>query len=213
MARPEQPLAIRITHWLNAVVLFVVAATGLQILAAFPALGPRGALYRWYPFQNAAPPHWLRMGGWLAGARHIHFALAWLLVINAIVYLAVYFGRGEWRRRLFVPPRDARPAAQMAGYYLRLRKTAPESGLYNPLQRLGYTSAVVLGIVEVLSGLAIYKPVQLSTLAAVFGGYDGARAVHLLGLVGLVFFTLGHVFMVATHPRTVLAMIDGGKRE
>ena len=210
--RVEQPLAIRITHWVNGVLLVFVAGSGLQILGAFPSMGPRGALYGWYPFQGKSPPGWLTIGGWLAGARHIHFALAWFLVLNAFVYLAVYFGRGEWRRRLFLRA-DISNAVQTALYYVRIRKTPPQQGLYNGLQKLGYTSAVLLGILEVLSGLAIYKPVQLSRLAALFGGYDGARAVHLLGLVALAGFTIGHVVMVALHPRTLVTIITGGRRE
>ena len=210
--RAEQPLPIRITHWINVVVLLLVAGSGLQILDSFPSMGPRGALYSWYPFQGKSPPEALMVGGWLAGARHLHFALAWFLVLNAVVYLAVYFGKGEWRRRLFMPA-DIGNAVQMALYYVRIRKAPPEQGLYNGLQKLGYTSAVLLGVLEVLSGLAIYKPVQLSFLAALFGGYDGARAVHLLGLVALAGFTLGHVLMVALHPRTFIAIVTGGRRE
>jgi thiosulfate reductase cytochrome b subunit len=81
------------------------------------------------------------------------------------------------------------------------------------LQRLAYTSAVGLGLVGVLSGLAIYKPVQLNWLAALFGGYDGARAVNLLGLVGLTLFAVMHiVLVVALHPRALVQMVTGGKR-
>jgi Ni/Fe-hydrogenase b-type cytochrome subunit len=205
-------LLIRLTHWLNVPALVIMAGSGLQILRAFPTLGPRGAPYSWYPFQGKAPPEFLRLGGWLAGARALHFAFAWLLIANGLVYVAYFFASGEWRRRLFEPRGDVRGAFAMAAYYLRLRRDAPSQGLYNPLQRLGYTSAIVLGAIEVLSGLALYKPVQLRWLAAVFGGYDGARAVHLLGLVALAGFVVGHVTMVLLHPRTMLDMVNGGKK-
>ena len=108
--RRMQPLAIRLNHWLNALFIVLMAGSGLEIFAAYPSLGPRGALYRWYPWQGVAPPGWLRIGGWLAGARHWHFAIAWFLVLNGALYLAYFFGRGEWRRRLFLPARDARNA-------------------------------------------------------------------------------------------------------
>jgi len=189
-----------------------MAMSGLQILAAFPRLGPRGEPYGWYPFAGKLPPAWMRSGEWLAGARHIHFALAWFLIANGIVYLAYFVASGEWRRRAFLPRRDVRNAMQMALYYARIRRTAPEHDLYNGLQRLAYTSAIVLGIVEVLSGLAIWKPVQLSFLAWLFGGYDGARAVHLLGLVALALFTLGHLVLVALHPRALASIFTGGQR-
>ena len=119
---------------------------------------------------------------------------------------------GEWRRRAFQPGRDSRNALQTLAWYLRLRKSPPEQELYNGLQRLAYTLAIVLGAVEVLSGLALYKPVQLSLIAALFGGYDGVRAVHLLGLAALVAFTVGHLVLVLLHPRALASIFTGGRR-
>ncbi len=78
---------------------------------------------------------------------------------------------------------------------------------------MAYTSALALGIVEVLSGLAVWKPVQLGLLGAMFGGYDGARLVHFLGLVGLGAFLVGHIVMVSLHPRSLGEMITGGRRQ
>jgi thiosulfate reductase cytochrome b subunit len=157
-------------------------------------------------------PSWLRVGDWLAGARHVHFACAWLLMGNAFVYLAFLLVSGEWRRRSFLPKRDARGAILTALSYVRLRPAPPQQGLYNGLQRAAYTAAVALGGIEVLSGLAIWKPVQLRWLTTSFGGYDAARAIHFLGLVALAAFVLGHVVMVACHPRTLLKMLTGGRR-
>src|SRR5437660_11763720 len=104
--RRPQPLTIRLSHWLNVPILLLMAGSGLQILSAYPSLGPRGAQYSWYPFQNTAPPKWLTFGGWLAGARNWHFALAWFFILNGIAYLIYFFASGEWRRRLFLPGRD-----------------------------------------------------------------------------------------------------------
>jgi len=209
-ARPAQPAIIRITHWLNVPALVIMAGSGLQILAAFPDFGPRGARYAWYPLADRAPPEWLRLGGWLAGARSLHFAVAWLLVVNGLVYVGYGLASGEWRRRIFRPRSDGPGAFRMALYYLRIRKEPPAAELYNPLQRLAYTSATALGIVQVLSGLALYKPVQLSWLAALFGGYDSARFVHFAGLLLLAAFTFVHVVMVLLHPRTLWDMVTGG---
>jgi thiosulfate reductase cytochrome b subunit len=210
--RAEQPLAVRITHWANVPLLAVMAASGLQILAAFPEMGPKGSPARWYPLQQWTPPSWLRAGEWLAGARHLHFGLAWLFLANALVYVLWMAASGEWRRRAFHPRRDGRNALQTFSWYLRLRKSPPEQGLYNGLQRLAYTTAVFLGAVEVLSGLALYKPVQLSPIAALFGGYEGARAVHLLGLAALLAFTVAHVVLVLLHPRALASIFTGGRR-
>jgi len=133
-------------------------------------------------------------------------------VLNGALYLAYFFGRGEWRRRLFLPARDARNALLMFGYYLPVRRTPPPADFYNSLQRFAYTSVVIVIIVQVLSGLAVYKPVQLHWLLKVFGGYDTARVVHLLGLAFVAMFVAAHIVLVLLHPRELLAMITGGQR-
>ncbi|HZR09712.1 MAG TPA: cytochrome b/b6 domain-containing protein [Myxococcales bacterium] len=211
-ARAEQPLVLRITHWANVPLLAVMAASGLQILAAFPEMGAKGAPAGWYPLQGWTPPAWARAGDWLAGARHVHFGVAWLFVANAAVYLVWLAVTDEWRRRAFLPRRDGRNAWQTFAAYLRLRPPPPEQGLYNGLQRFAYTLAIVLGAIEVLSGLALYKPVQFSALAALFGGYEGARAIHLLGLAALLAFTVAHVVLVILHPRAFASIFTGGRR-
>jgi thiosulfate reductase cytochrome b subunit len=211
--RRAQPAPIRLAHWITIPLLVIMAGSGLQIFAAYPALGPRGGQYAWYPFQNVAPPSWMRFGGWLAGARHWHFAIAWFLILNGIFYLFYLGASGEWRRRVFLPRRDTSNALAMFAYYVRIRKTPPPEDFYNGLQRLAYTSAIIFGIVVVLSGLAIYKPVQLHLLTALFGGYDWARVVHLSCLVLLAFFAATHIILVALHPRTILTMVTGGRRE
>ncbi|HEY6099554.1 MAG TPA: cytochrome b/b6 domain-containing protein [Anaeromyxobacter sp.] len=209
-ARPVQPWPVRATHWANLVLLTVMAGSGLRILVAHPFLGPRGAEYGWYPLQGASPPGALTIGGWLAGARHWHFAFAWLFVANAFVYAVYLFASGEWRRRLFFPRRDARNAWATVLHDLRLRKEAPASvGLYNGMQRLSYTGVLLLAPLLVLSGLAMYKPVQLPRLTALLGGYDAARAVHLLVLAALALFTAVHVVQVLLHPRTLADMTRG----
>lgn len=211
-ARRIQPGPIRLAHWANVPLLAILAASGLQILAAYPMMGPQGVPYDWYPFQGTPPPEWTRLGHWLAGARHWHFAFGWFFVLNGLVYVTYLFASGEWRRRLFLPRRDARNALHMAAYYLRVRKEAPPQDPYNGLQRFAYTGTLALALVEVLSGLTLYKPVQLHWLTSLFGGYDPARSVHLLVLALLAFFTVGHVVLVAFHPRTLGEMVTGGKR-
>ena len=190
MRRP-QPLLIRITHWVNVPVLAVLAASGLQILYAYPYFGPQGERWTWVPLQGWDSPELLRMGGWLAGARHLHFLFAWVFVINAIIYVVYLFATREYRKRWYWP----------------------EPGRYKPAQRIAYSIALVLALLEVLSGFAMWKPVQLSWLAAMMGGYDAARVIHFLAMIGLALFTVGHVIMVLLHPRTLIEMITGGKRE
>lgn len=210
--RRAQPAAIRIAHWITIPLLVIMAGSGLEIFAWYPSFGPLNAQYSWYPFRNDAPPKWLRIGGWVGGARQWHFEFAWFLVLNGIIYLAYLIASGEWRRRVFIPTRDTSNALATLAYYLRIRKTPPPAEFYNGLQRLAYTSAILFGVVVVLSGLAIYKPVQLQWLTAAFGGYDYARVVHFSCLALLVLFTALHVVLVALHPRTIVAMVTGGQR-
>jgi thiosulfate reductase cytochrome b subunit len=208
--RPAQPWLIRATHWANAVLLPIMAASGLQILIAYPFLGPRGELYGWYPLQGANPPAFLRLGQWLAGARHWHFAFASLFTANAVVYVVYLFASGEWRRRLFMPRRDARNAWETLLHDLRLRREPPRPvGLYNGMQRLAYTGVLAIAPLLVLSGLALFKPVQLPLLTALLGGYDSARVIHLAVLAALALFLVVHVVQVLLHPRTLADMTVG----
>jgi len=211
--RREQPWPIRLAHWLNVWLLAVMAGSGLQILVAYPAMGPRGATWDWFLLEGWRPGPLLTVGRWLAGARHWHFAFAWFFVATGALYVLYLAASGEWRRRLFLPRRDFRNAIETATYYVRLRATPPAQGLYNGLQRLAYTSTLLLALVSITSGLAIYEPLQLRALASIFGGYDGARAIHFLALVAFAVFTAGHVILVLLHPRTLASMLTGGARE
>lgn len=212
LSRSVHPLPIRLAHWINIPLLAIMAGSGLQIYAAYPNLGPRGGRYAWYPLQGVTPPGWMRFGGWLAGARHWHFAVAWFLILNGLIYLGYLIFSGEWRRRMFLLRRDGTSAIAMVAYYVRLHATPPPEDFYNGLQRLAYTSAIAFAVIAVFSGLAIYKPVQLHLLTAAFGGYDFARVIHLGALAMLAMFTATHLVLVALHPRTIVNMISGGPR-
>ena len=212
MSRRPQPWPVRATHWAHAVLFAIMAGSGLQILIAYPFLGAQGEPYAWYPLQGYPPPRPLPIGHGLAGARHWHFAFAWLFTANAAIYGVWLFASGEWRRRLFWPRRDARNAWHTLLHDLRLRREPPAPvGLYNGMQRLTYTLVLLVAPLLVLTGLAIYKPVQLPRLTALLGGYDFARAIHLGVLVALGLFLVVHVIQVALHPRTLADMATGGR--
>src|SRR5258708_40309668 len=112
----------------------------------------------------------MRFCGWVGGGRSWHFGVGWVLIFHRLIYLIYMIASGEWRRRVFIPTRDSSNALAMFAYYLRIRKTPPPEDFYNGLQRVAYTSAILFGVVVVLSGLAIYKPVQLYWITATFGG-------------------------------------------
>ncbi|MGH7525997.1 MAG: cytochrome b/b6 domain-containing protein [Gemmatimonadales bacterium] len=204
---------VRLAHWLNAVLLLGMIASGLQIYVAYAHFGLRGdPLALPNPWDGEALPEWARLGGWLAGALNWHFALAWPFVITGLVYLGFLVITGEWRSLLF-RPRDVRPAIQMQLYYLRLRRDHPLQGKHNALQKAAYTAIVAVGALSVLSGFAIYKPVQLGWLTALFGGYELARYWHFVTVWVFVGFTLLHVALVfLADPASVRAMITGWYR-
>ena len=204
---------VRLAHWLNAVFLVGMVASGLQIYNAYAHFGLRDhPLGLPNPLDGNPIPQWARLGGWLAGGLNWHFALAWPFVITGLVYLGFLAFSGEWRSLLF-RPRDVRPAIQMQLYYLRLRKDHPPQGKHNALQKAAYTFIVVLGALAVLTGFAIYKPVQLAWLTALFGGYELARYWHFLTVWIFVGFTLVHVALVfLVDPASLRGMISGWYR-
>lgn len=205
-------LVVRLTHWLNAVLLVGMIASGLQIYGAFPHFGPRGQAYPVNPFDGSSFPETVRLGGWLAGGLNWHFALAWPFVLTGLVYLGYLAVSGEWRSLLF-RPRDIRPAIQMQLYYLRLRKDHPPQGKHNPLQKGAYTFITALGVIAVLSGFAIYRPVQLWWLTALFGGYELTRLWHFVAVWLFVGFSILHVVLVlVADPASLRAMITGWYR-
>ena len=223
-ATPESPRPVkrhhglvRAAHWLNAIVLLGMIASGLQIYAAFPHFGEKGNVYPVpNPFDSehfpSGFPEWARLGGWLAGGLQWHFALAWPFVVTGLVYLAFLVLSGEWRSLLF-RPRDVKPAIAMQLYYLRLRKEHPPQGKHNALQKAAYTFIVLLGALSALTGFAVYKPVQFAWLTALFGGYELARYWHFLAVWIFIGFTLLHVVLVfAVDPASLRAMITGWYR-
>jgi thiosulfate reductase cytochrome b subunit len=204
---------VRLTHWGTVLVLSLMITSGLQIYLAYARFGERGGPYLMpNPFQDAQFPKWSRLGGWLAGALNWHFALMWPLVALGLLYLFYLVKSGEWRGLMF-RPRDVPGAWQMARYYLRLRRDHPPQGKHNPLQKLAYSGIVVLGVLSVLTGLAIYKPVQLAWLTMLCGGFQMARFFHFWFVWAFVAFTITHVILVFTvDPASFRAIWTGRYR-
>ena len=204
---------VRLAHWLNALTLAGMIASGLQIYLAFPHFGTKERTYALpNPWDGGGIPAAARLGGWLAGGLNWHFALAWPFVITGLGYLLFLAFSGEWRSLLF-RPRDVRPAIDMQLYYLRLRKAHPPQGKHNALQKAAYTFIVALGAVSALSGFALYKPVQLAWLVTLFGGFELARYWHFLAVWTFIAFTVLHVVLVFTvDPASLRAMVTGWYR-
>lgn len=200
---------VRVTHWVNVLAVTLMVGSGLRIFNAYPAFAPRGASFCCYPWEHHPIPKWLTFGGWLAGARHWHFAAMWLLVVNGLVYLGFIYLHGEWRD--LTPRRgDIRDSIEMVKFYLFVRRDHPRQGKHNALQKMAYFTMPLVGVVLVLTGLSIWKPVQFGALTHFFGGYAWARYWHFLAMSLLVVFSLVHVFMVfAVDPQSLRSMITG----
>lgn len=189
--RPAHPLAIRIIHWIGVYAMGCMIFSGWEIYNASPSL----------PFLF---PHWAGLGGWLGGALAWHLSAMWLLFADGIAYLIYGVVSGHFSRDL-KPPRPAEVRNDL-GAALRFR-LKHRMGHYNAVQRVLYAGVIIVVILQVLTGLAIWKPVQLGWLAGLFGGYPIARAIHLTIMLSIVAFVLVHVTLVAIHPRTLKSMI------
>lgn len=188
-------------------------ASGLQIYWAYPRFGLRGQrLPLPNPFDGYRFPEWARLGGWLAGALNWHFFLMWPLLLNGLLYVAYLIWSGEIRFLAF-RPRDVPKAIAMQLYYLRLKKEHPPQGKHNALQKAAYSFIVVLGALSILTGVAIWKPVELSWLTTLFGGYELARYWHFVAVWLFVGFIIVHVALVfLVDPASLRAMITGWYR-
>jgi thiosulfate reductase cytochrome b subunit len=188
------PAWVRATHWLNVLAVFVMATSGWRVYNAAP----------FFPLRF--PPE-ITLGGWLGGALQWHFAGMWLLAFNGFLYLALNLGSGRVARKFFPLAvatvwRDLRNVL-----HGRLSHTDPRH--YNALQRLAYLLAIADLALLVLSGLVLWKSVQIPLLRETLGGYEGARRVHFLAMAALMAFVAGHMVMVALVPRTLIAMVRG----
>jgi Ni/Fe-hydrogenase b-type cytochrome subunit len=213
MAAPRHHWIVRLTHWINVVAITVMVGSGLRIFNAYPRFARRGETFCCYPFEGKRIPGILTFGGWLGGARNWHFAMMWLLVANGLLYLGFIYLHGEWRD--LVPRKgDIRDAREMILFYLFRRRNHPHQGKHNALQKITYFLLPILALVTVLSGIAIWKPVQLVLLTNLFGGYVWARYWHFISMTLIVLFSVIHVFMVfAVDPYSIRSMITGGYDE
>lgn len=187
------PLLVRITHWINVVAMLVMILSGWRIYNASPLF-------------NFRFPSDVTLGGWLGGALQWHFAAMWVLAANGLAYLFYGLLAGHFRSN-FLP---LKPLAVWGEFRNALRgRISHELGVYNAVQRAAYVGVIGVIVVLVLSGLAIWKPVQFQELAALMGGFDSARWVHFVAMSLVVLFVLVHVVMVALVPRTFWPMLSG----
>jgi thiosulfate reductase cytochrome b subunit len=193
-AKVIQPAWVRTVHWINAVAMILMIMSGWQIYNASPLFG--------FSFSKS-----ITLGGWLGGALLWHFAAMWLLTVNGLVYLTLGFATGRFRKKLLpITPSGVISDAKAA---LTGKLSHDDLTRYNYVQKMLYAGIIVVGIVIVLSGLSIWKPVQLQWLTALFGGYDVARYVHFFCMAAIVAFLVVHVVLAVLVPKSLRAMIIG----
>ena len=194
--RRLHPWPVRVMHWTNAVAMIVLIGSGWGIYD--DSVIVHGVYF----------PKAVRIGSWAAESLLWHLAAMWLLAANGAAYLAYGLATGRLRERL-LPIRPADIARTLRDT-LRLKLAHEDLTTYNAVQKILYIVAILAGMSQIVSGLAIWKPVQFSGLVAVLGGFQGARVVHFAGMAVLVGFLAVHVALALLVPRTLWAMLTGG---
>ena len=193
-AKIIQPAWVRIVHWINAVAMILMIMSGWQIYNASPLFD--------FTFSSS-----ITLGGWLGGALLWHFAAMWLLMVNGLVYVVLGFATGRFRKKLL--PITAGGVISDTRAALTGRLSHDDLTRYNYVQKLLYAGIIVIGVLIVLSGLSIWKPVQFQYLTALFGGYDVARYVHFFCMAAICAFLVVHVALAVLVPKSLRAMIIG----
>jgi Ni/Fe-hydrogenase b-type cytochrome subunit len=204
----EHPLPVRLCHWLNAISLLVMVGSGLQIFRAFPSFGakiPQKDLLNW--------PKSFAIGGWLGGALEWHLTFMWIYIATGLIYLVYQLFSGNYRQVLF-RRRDIPGVWPMVRHYFFFGPKPAAREAYNPLQKHAYTAAIGLGVLSVLTGLAVWKPVEFSWLAWMMGGFHWARLWHFLVMWAILGFVFGHLVMVLLHGwDNFVSMLTGWKKD
>ena len=193
-AKVIQPAWVRAMHWTNAVAMILMIMSGWQIYNASPLFG--------FTF-----PRSITLGSWLGGALLWHFAAMWLLMVNGMIYLITGFATGRFRRKLLpITPGGVLSDIKAA---LTFKLAHDDLSKYNYVQKLLYAGVIVVGVLIVLSGLSMWKPVQLYYLVMLFGDYPTARYVHFFCMAAICAFLVIHVLLALLVPKSLRAMIIG----
>ncbi|MEP6903250.1 MAG: cytochrome b/b6 domain-containing protein [Actinomycetota bacterium] len=192
----KHPLAVRWLHWINFPLLTMMIWSGILIYWANAIYGLKIFGYELFHFF----PVWfytsLEIPKRLAEGIGLHFFFAWFFTVNGIIYVLYTIISGEWRALVPVPGSFKR-APLVALRDLHLVKKLPPQGKYNDAQRIAYTGIILMGAASVITGLAIYKPTQLSFLTSLLGGYEWARWEHFWLMILYVLFFVVHIIQVA----------------
>jgi thiosulfate reductase cytochrome b subunit len=201
------PLSRRIMHWINALAIFVMIGSGWRIYNYYPALPIHwGFPYNWTLGGDFTVTEAVSNDDGLANALLWHFAAMWVLVLNYIAYIVVGLVSGHFRRDFLPITVDTFLRDFVAALRGRL---SHQLGEYNAVQKMFYWGVLAVILITILSGLAIWKPVQLQELTWLFGGYEFARIVHFFGMAAIVAFLVVHLALTALVAKTLIAMVFG----
>jgi thiosulfate reductase cytochrome b subunit len=205
----KHPLAIRWLHWINFPLLAMMIWSGLLIYWANAVYSLRLGTYEVFHF---FPPWFYEFLGIpyrLAEGLQLHFFFMWLFAVNGLAYVIYLAVSGQWRALVPVPGSFKR-AAIVALHDARLTKTLPPQGKYNDAQRIAYSTVILMGAGSVLSGIAIYKPLQAAWLTSLLGGYEWVRWIHFWLTIAFVLFFIVHVAQVVLAGwRNFRSMVSG----
>ena len=194
--RRLHPRPVRIMHWVNAVVMLIMITSGWGIY-------DDDVIIRGFHFSS----FW-RLGDWAAWSLNWHFAGMWFFVINGLIYLAYGFASGRFHEKLL--PIQPTEVVQTVIDTLHFKIAHEDITVYNAVQKLLYIIVILAGISQVITGIAIWKPVQFSGLAWLLGGFQTARVLHFAGMAVIVGFLIVHVVLALLVPKTLGAMVSGG---
>jgi thiosulfate reductase cytochrome b subunit len=189
-----QPAWVRVMHWINAVAIIMMIMSGWQIYNASPLFDFRF-------------DHSITLGSWLGGALLWHFAAMWLLMLNGLAYLVTGLVTGRFRRKL-LPISPSSVIADLKAA-LTFKLAHDDLSAYNAVQKLLYLGIIGVGIIIVLTGLSMWKPVQLHWLVSLFGDYPAARYVHFVCMALICAFLVIHIVLALLVPKSLRAMIIG----
>lgn len=183
-------------HWLNAITIFIMVGSGWKIYND-------EVIFGWLTFPDA-----LTIGTWAQHGLQWHFFGMWILVINGLAYLTYGVVTGRYRRMLLPLRWDDLLATVKDALHFRVAHA--DTTKYNAVQKLLYIGVIAVGILIVVSGMTLWKPVQFSPMVTLFGSFQNVRLVHFFCMSAIVGFVVVHVALALLVPKTIVAMVDGG---
>ncbi|TLV04088.1 thiosulfate reductase [Dyadobacter luticola] len=186
---------MRWTHWVNFPVLAIMIWSGLLIYWANGVYTISIFGYTVFKFFPKEFYKYFDLGRHLAEGMAFHFFFMWFFAINGLLYILYTVFSGAWRE--LVPQKKSfREAWEVVLHDLHIRNTLPPQNKYNAAQRIAYTAIIIMGFGSLVTGLAIYKPVQFHWITSLCGGYHFARILHFALTIGYVLFFVIHIVQV-----------------